>query len=282
MTEIDFARLAEPQDDGYDTAIILALAEGAPPTSGTAVTMFGGRTVVTARPEGMPAPFTPAPLNHPNLVRAEAILAAAWPVAHRQCADLLREVNPFIDPRLTPAQWRINHGSSSNGFGLPFGVVTATVDNAFGLAQALVHELAHHKLRALGMNRGSAHRLVLNDPSELFESPIVRDQRRPMTAVVHAQYSFMHVTALDVAMCGAADEETRRAGRYLLARNVPRMERGRQEIAAHLRTDRAGDGFFAAFDRWSEATLQHGNRILAAHGFGRARLDGSRPPISAR
>jgi hypothetical protein len=60
------------------------------------------------------------------------------------------------------------------------------------------------------------------------------------------------------------------------------MESGRQEIAAHLRTDPDGDSFFAAFDRWSDTTLEHANRILAAHGFGRSRLDGSRPPIFSR
>ncbi len=101
-----------------------------------------------------------------------------------------------------------------------------------------------------------------------------------MTAVVHAQYSFMHVTALDVAMFEAApDEETRSAAAYLLARNVPRMEAGRREIAAHLQADGAGAAFFAAFERWSSATLRRGREILDERGLGRARLDGSRPAV---
>jgi len=277
----DWSRLAAPQDDGYDTGVILAMAgagERAPPNGAPA--MFGGRALLAAREGGLRGDrFTVAPLDHPNIVRGE-MLVALWPAAHRQCAALLREVSPFLDTTLTPEQWRYNHGSSSDGFPFPFGIVCATVDNAPGFAQALVHETAHHKLRALGVQINAAERLIANDPAALFESPIVRDRRRPMTAVVHAQYSFMHVTALDVAMYdNAPDEETRAAAAFLLARNVPRMENGRRELAAHLRTDAAGDAFFASFDRWSDATLRRGREILDERGLGRARPDGSQPAL---
>ncbi|MDP9106983.1 MAG: HEXXH motif-containing putative peptide modification protein [Candidatus Eremiobacteraeota bacterium] len=279
---IDWSRLAEPQADGYDTGVIVRLAgasEREPVHGGSA--MFGGRTALTAREGALRIPHcSVAPLDHPNIARGEA-LVALWPAAHRQCGALLREVSPFVDTTRTPEQWRHSPGSSSDGFPFPFGVVAATVDNAHGFAQALVHETAHHKLRALGVQLQRAERLIDNDPAQLYESPIVRDRRRPMTAVVHAQYSFMHVTALDVAMYDAApDDETRAAAAYLLARNVPRMETGRREIAAHLRPDAAGEAFFAAFERWSEPTLRRGRAILDECGLGRARLDGSYPSVT--
>ena len=279
---IDWSRVAVPQDDGYDTGVIagMAGADVRTPTLGNPA-MFGGRTRLTASEGRLPrARYAVAPLDHPNIARGEALLGS-WPAAHRQCGALLREVSPFLDPTLTPAQWDHNPGSSSDGFGFAFGVIAATVDNAYGFAQALVHETAHHKLRALGVQLGTAERLIANDAAQLYESPIVRDRRRPMTAVVHAQYSFMHATALDVAMHDAAhDDETRKAAAYLLARNVPRMEAGRRELAAHLRTDAAGDAFFAAFERWSDATLRRGREILDERGLGRARLDGSQPAVA--
>ncbi len=281
---IDWSRLAVPQDDGYDTGVIARMAgAGARTPSPGEATMFGGRTRLIACAERLPrARYAVAPLDHPNIARGEALLRS-WPAAHRQCGALVRELSPFLDPTLTPAQWAHNPGSSSDGFAFPFGVIAATVDNPYGFAQALVHETAHHKLRALGVHLLAAERLIANDTTQLYESPIVRDRRRPMTAVVHAQYSFMHVTALDVAMYDAAlDEETRKAAAFLLARNVPRMEAGRRELAAHLRTDAAGDAFFAAFDRWSEATLRRGREILDERGLGRARPDGSRPAVTGK
>jgi HEXXH motif-containing protein len=279
---IDWSRVAVPQDDGYDTEVIARMAgvgARASPPGGPA--MFGGRTRLTACEERLPrARYTVAPLDHPNIARGEALLRS-WPAAHRQCGALLCELSPFLDPMLTPAQWDHNPGSSSDGFAFGFGVIAATVDNAYGFAQAVIHETAHHKLRALGVHRLTAERLIVNDATQLYDSPIVRDRRRPMTAVVHAQYSFMHVTALDVAMYDAAlDDETRKAAAFLLARNVPRMEAGRRELATHLRTDAAGDLFFAAFDRWSETTLRRSREILDDCGLGRARLDGSRPSVT--
>ena len=282
--EIDWARLAVPQADGYDTGVILRLAgasEREPPDGGPA--MFDGRTALAAREGALRIPSCrAAPLDHPNIARGEA-LVALWPAAHRQCGALLREVSPFVDTSRTPEQWAHQPRLVSDGFPFPFGVVAATVDNAHGFAQALVHETAHHKLRALGVQLDRAERLITNDPAHVYESPVVRDRRRPMTAVVHAQYSFMHVTALDVAMHDAApDDETRTAAAYLLARNVPRMEAGRREIAAHLRPDAAGEAFFAAFERWSESTLRRGRAILDERGLGRARLDGSQPAVFTR
>ena len=279
---IDWSRVAVPQADGYDTGVIaeMAGARAGTPAPG-APAMFGGRTRLTACADRLPpARYVSAPLDHPNIARGEALLGA-WPAAHRQCGALLREVSPFLDPTMTPAQWDHNPGSSSDGFPFPFGVIAATVDNAYGFAQALVHETAHHKLRALGVQLVAAERLIANDAAQLYESPIVRDRRRPMTAVVHAQYSFMHATALDVAMYDAAhDDATRKASAYLLARNVPRMEAGRRELAAHLRTDAAGAAFFAAFDQWSDATLRRSREILDERGLGRARLDGSQPAVT--
>ncbi|MFX9012133.1 hypothetical protein ABTN18_20760, partial [Acinetobacter baumannii] len=73
----------------------------------------------------------------------------------------------------------------------------------------------------------TAQRLIANPPSQRFASPIRKDRARPMTAVFHAQYSFIHVTALDLHMLEhAADENERSQYLMLLARNVPRMRAG--------------------------------------------------------
>ena len=53
------------------------------------------------------------------------------------------------------------------------------------------------------MSFESATAIVGNDPAQRHVSPIVKDRTRPMTAVLHAQYSYVHVTALDLHMLEA-------------------------------------------------------------------------------
>lgn len=277
---IDWSRLTRPQEDGYDTDVILELAtsggsllrpepwrrrpaEGAP-------TLFGGRVAVRNRDEGgLPTPrYAAAPTDHPNLAAAEAILLL-WPAAAAQFAVLVDTIQPWTDTTL-PDHAKAIPGSSSHSEEAEFGIVMATVDSAFGLAQAMVHELAHHKLRALGVSLLQSARLVLNDPALLYASPIIVDRKRPMTAVLHAQYSFMHVTALDLAVYRSAHAsiELRRQAVYLLARNVPRMEAGHEEIDRHLLTDSEGTAFASAFAAWSEEVLGAGRAVLAKEGYG--------------
>ena len=276
---LDWARLAQPQADGYDTATIRDLAATTPSPLrpvpwrrrpvGDAPSLFGGRVAVRARPSGgLPPPLAPAAADHPNLAAAEAILAL-WPEGAAQFPELVDTIQPWHDPRLPPEGPAVP-GSSSHSEESEFGIVMVTVDSPFGLAQAMVNEMAHHKLRALGVSLLRADRLVTNDPESLYASPINTDRRWPMTATLHAQYSFIHVTALDVAVYGrtAASDPLHAEALYLLARNVPRMEAGRDELAAHLRTDAAGAIFAAAFAEWSDEVIGAGRRILDEAGYG--------------
>ncbi|MFX8824942.1 hypothetical protein ABTM64_20685, partial [Acinetobacter baumannii] len=86
--------------------------------------------------------------------------------------------------------------------------------------------------------------------------------------VFHAQYSFIHVTALDLHMLEhAADENERSQYLMLLARNVPRMRAGQAVIERHIETDEAGASFVAAFMAWSDMVVQSGQAVLDANGY---------------
>jgi len=90
-----------------------------------------------------------------------------------------------------------------------------------------------------------------------------------MTAVFHAQYSFMHVTALDLHMLARAENEWERQRiLMLLARNIPRMQAGCEVIASHIRTDEAGAPFLEAFMNWSRDILQSSQTELNVNGYG--------------
>jgi len=279
LETVDWARMAEPQSDGYDTDVTLRLAETGVtplrplpyrrrPTDGEATFCDGAVAVRQAPLRGlMTDALLPAKVDHPNIA-AGGVLLSRWPDAYQQFTRLIDTVYPYTDPEQA-RQGDQALGSSSHSYEEDFGSLHATVDSALGFAQALIHEMAHQKLRALGVSIESAERLITNSPSEEFESPIRKDRKRPMSAVVHAQYSFIHVTALDLYMLANANgERERQFILMLLARNVPRMKSGYEEVATHVKTDEAGRQFIDAFMHWSSDVLERGQAELDANGYG--------------
>lgn len=265
---IEWSRIAEPQADGYDTEVALALRSPGrklPPASGaTGPRIFGGAVEVRelegpyAELEG----FSAAPLDRPEIALAEQ-LVRCWPPVYRQFAALVEVFYPMHSESLG-IDGRTRRGSASHAFESRLGTLCATVDDPVGLAQALVHELAHTKLRSLGVWLESAERLIVNDPGELFESPVRKDKPRPMTAVFHAEYSFVYVTALDLVLLEQGDDPLRAHVRELLARNVPRIAEGFETIRRHVRVDPDGRRFVDAFLSWAERVIAAGERRLAS------------------
>jgi HEXXH motif-containing protein len=279
LESVDWPRMAQPQDDGYDTDMTLRLAEnGVTPlrlqpyrrrSTDCEVTFCDGAVAVRQAPEGglLTDALLPTRVDHPNIAAGGALLSR-WPNAYAQFTRLIDTVYPYTDPEQASLGDQAL-GSSSHSYEEDFGSVHCTVDNALGFAQALVHEMAHQKLRALGVSIETAERLITNSPSEEFESPIRKDRTRPMSAVFHAQYSFIYVTALDLNMLAKANgKRERQLILMLLARNVPRMQSGYEEVATHVKTDEAGSQFVDGFMKWSRDILQRGQAELDTSGYG--------------
>lgn len=267
---IDWSRIAEPQTDHYDIKIVLEMSRLLPlprfrPPRDTTQKIFDGQvavhhisTVSDAHPR-----FVPAPSDHPNIAAAVEIVRC-WPSAFRGFQQLMTTLSPMLD-RETPESSE-PAGSSSTSSEQFFGAMWATVYDPLGLAQAFVHEMAHNKLFGLGIFFESATSMITNEEDEVFESPIRKDKLRPMTAVFHAEYSFIHVTALDIlAVESGVGDENRSRWLELLARNVPRMEEGLDVIRRNAQLDRAGRIFMDGFYRWAESVLEHGNRLLGEY-----------------
>ncbi|WAS90438.1 aKG-HExxH-type peptide beta-hydroxylase [Nannocystis punicea] len=276
---IAWDRLAAPQDDGHDAAVIVRLAAARFPQLDAAraealaaaeVRVCDGRVAVRHVGERCPrAPdYEHGPLADPGLEQALRLLAR-WPAAARQLPQIVHTISPMRAAARPTARWPELRGSASTSQSSQFGVLWVTTHDPAATAQALVHEMAHNKLFALGLELESSARLIKNPLDRLYVSPIRTDRKRPMSAVFHAQYSFMHVTALDVAMlAGETDRDMRDYLAGLLRRNVERMEAGRREIAEHVETDADGAVFVAAFLDWTAQVLEAGHRALAEHGRG--------------
>jgi len=259
---IDWRRAALPQEDGYDTTIALRLAERErgwrrpPPPAAPA--FCDGEVALRAWPDDeVPGKhLAPGELAHPNLERAAGYIRRLWPAAYRQFTRLVAECNPM---RLTQGDEAKSFGSCSGHNGHRPFTMYVTYFDAFGTAESLVHEMAHIKLRCFGVQPESSTRLVRNHPDELYVSPL-RTFRRPMMAVTHAYYSWLHLTELGIRL---APVEPQRA-RMRLARNLQWIAQMEREIRAYARLDAPGGRFFRELFGWSARLAERGAPLLEA------------------
>jgi HEXXH motif-containing protein len=260
---IDWSRLAEPQDDGYDTDVISRLAGdhalAVPADANGSGIWFAVAPVYEGRPDFRRdfARYAVADARHPNLARAVE-LVNAWPVAAAQARQLVRVVHPALDPAVAPDVGWETISTASHSYEGAFGTMWATVHSALGLAESIVHEMAHHKLRALGVRFSSADRIVANACRELYPSPLLGGRRRPMPAVVHAQYALLHMVALKLALLardGSRGAEADALVRTLLRRDARLAREGAVIIRRNLVVDEYGLRFMPALWRWQERLL---------------------------
>lgn len=273
---IDWAAMALPDPEGRGAAIARALADTrtgrwsgetslGKPRPGEP-TLFGGAVAIRHAHHKCHLPrYENAPLDHPHIAIAEAHLAC-WPGGYALMRELVDSYNPIFDSEVPPERWASSSGSSSHFDKRRFGLVFATIYDPLGLAQAFVHEAAHQKLFGIGVLIEHADRIVRNDLTRLFPSPIV-ERPRPMTAVLHAEYSFIHVTELELRLLDVLREQPGREREYtvlrsFLARNVARLEPGLRTIESAIETDAAGDQFIGAFVPWAAQVLERARTIL--------------------
>ncbi|MCB9766395.1 MAG: HEXXH motif domain-containing protein [Alphaproteobacteria bacterium] len=272
---LDWAALAVPDLDGEGARVARAMANTrsgrwsgetsmGPPQPGEP-TIFDGQVAVRhARERCHQHPrYLNGDLHHPNIAAGEA-LVALWPEGYALVREAVDTFNPILDAGIPEEAWGRARGSSSHFDKHRFGLMFATYYDPFGLAQAFVHEAAHQKLFGFGVRLDDADRILDHRPDELYESPVVLDRLRPMPAVLHAQYSFMHVTALNVTLFEqATSPEQREVARMFLTRNVERMTKGYHTLEAHARTDTVGEAFMRGFMGWSMGVLERGRALLA-------------------
>jgi hypothetical protein len=255
-------RVAEPQVDQYDTLISLELAKARgyirEQASGVP-TLFDGAVAILHDSPLLTPYCEPAPPDHPNLKRG-CDLIRHWPTVFRQFQLLVESVSPFVD-----TLDRSDHvvGSISGGWGGMYRI-RALINNHVGFAEGLVHEMAHHKLRALGVEFEAAERIILNPSVQKFKSPIRHDRLRPMTAVLHAQYSYTYVTALDIEIikAGAEPERDRLIAQFSLAKNIPKLQYGSKIITEGAVLDQAGEAFMQGYHRWLDRILGEASHVF--------------------
>jgi len=269
---IDWTRLAEPQDDAYDSTILRQLLKSTPYIC-LAPKIYhkqdkprhDGDIILAHIHKQCPLePFLKNDdLTINNIKRATQHLSA-WPVLARQFKEFVTVINPVKPGKISPSS---SATSYSHCYETEFGAIYVSIEHPIQLAQAFVHELAHMKLFAMGIAKTQHCRLLLNSPNELYISPIIRDRHRPMSAVLHAQYAFIHVMAFDLELYRLYRNDQTKDGENdfilnELARNLVRMQEGRDELLNNIELDKQGEQFFAGFCAWSDRILTETELLL--------------------
>jgi len=266
--EADWARLAEPQKDGYDTTIVRACAERRDRSIIRAASphrfLAASIAVDWCYRDDIEPGLVNAPLDHPSLRDAERYVGC-WPVAYKQLRDLIGTVHPLLDPRLPEGEPAFLRGSRSHSDEALPGTLYSTINCPLMLALNMVHEMAHQKLFELGVYKEGADRVLLNPPQELHYSAF-KSRPRPVSAILHGVVAFAHVMQLEVNVIDVMgnrelshDQTAVLVGR--LARNLRLLEDGAAELRQHALTDGAGTRFLSGLYGWLDRLEEDRRRL---------------------
>ena len=258
---IDWTRMAQPQDDGYDTKILCMLEtartgwQKVAPERG--VTLCGGRiAVLLDGPNGI------GDAQHATPEQASQEWADNASTYLRQWDAGYYALTEFIDA--VQAFWHPTHGSmggcisghhmmyrkSDGQVNMTRHIPYITINSLQGFSQGLYHEYAHLRLEALGINiEDHDFRLLRNGPDELYNSSVRFDKKRPMSAVLHGLYAWTMFTQNDYWQYQNGLLTTDQF-RGAVAHNLPKIEKGWTEVANYAEWTQDGLEFSDGLEMW--------------------------------
>lgn len=273
MTAVDWRRVAEPQEDGYDVRVALdALANSRyasksprPLPLEPLLVWPEGRACFVKLSDNI-APddvMKDLAVDHPSVQRGLRLIDT-WPAVRPLCAQLLVGLAPLTMGFPEGG----GHGCCCGNFGDDYGWIYVTADSASGFAEGIVHEMGHWKLKAFGIwFEDWTEELLLNRAHELYTSPVRKDMARPMGAVLHAQYSYVHVAAMCNAVLKATPDPTKDDYDWT-ALQLRRITEGQGTLREHARgTPEAGEPFLEGLDVWTTRVLKEGWEAVAPGGY---------------
>jgi len=291
--EIDWKRIAKPQDDGYDSHIISTILNekyGWKKIQPTSELRLCNGTVAIVADRQYKSNQLEHPDNHmidgmsymtPEVCAGIDHYLTAWPEGSQM-------LSLFLDEYW--AKWgRYMHeqarGSSSGHYemksclsegwskGLVVNAVYVTANDWQGCSAGIYHEVGHARLESIGIDIDyHDDKLLLNGPDELYDSPVRWDVKRPMSAVVQAVYSWIMLSEADIQCAKRLQgydlkepelEKTHaQASISYLIGNIPKVQDGLTEIENNLKATPEGIKFFDGFLEWGHDVANRGLVVL--------------------
>lgn len=302
---IDWSRVAKPQPDAYDSHVLAYFLkerygwERIPATS--PLRLCDGKVAVvkdrTHQPGQEPNPLEPMSdfddITPEILGDIDHFLMKAWPEGGLMLQTFLDEYWPkwsrmMAGPDVPFGARRIpSRGSSSGHYemknsknhghlnGVTVNAVYVACNDPQGCAEGIYHEVGHARLEAIGLEIESHdNMLLLNGPDELYDSPVRWDQKRPMSAVVQAVYSWIVFTENDI-QCAVnlpgydiKDPEmwpmltpAEASAGYMIT-NIPKIQDGLDEIRKYAKLTPEGVKFFDGYLEWGDSVVTRGIEVL--------------------
>lgn len=210
-----------------------------------------------------PSPsFEFAKHSDPRLALA-AELFETWPEQVVQAQRLMSFLCPIIDTSHPDDEAHQMVGGTCGGTNEPLGIYSTLNDPIF-FVEGIAHELAHWKLHILGVHLENWDSLVGNRVDEFYTSPVRKDKPRPMGAVLHAQYSYVHVTEMGNRVFNHA-KLPRYRHREMLELNLSRISEGFVTLTENFRpADEFGQKWFTLFQTWTAEVMKTAQNLLAS------------------
>ena len=131
----------------------------------------------------------------------------------------------------------------------------------------MVHEMAHMKLFTMGIDYDHATVIIKNGLDEKYYSPI-KECERPITALFHAVYSFIHILHLNnLIMKNYTANENISTFLSTTKDTLEKMQIGCEIIIKHIKTGHQGKLFVNEFIDWAEVTMYETKEILNKYGI---------------
>lgn len=279
---IDWKRVAKPQPDGYDSHVIAKYLLDKygwvkQKKDNWRYTLCDGHVAIV-----------PDPLHKDeNMVESKIINAhdmwndeeaAKLDPYLRQWHDGHEMLKLFLDEFWPKWSVTMSSGAGSRGctsghydpkhgnIGRYVNAVYITINSTQGCAEGIYHEVGHARLNALNLQiEEHDGTLITNTKDELYESPIRRDKKRPMSAVVQAIYSWIIFGENDLQVA-ALPNNAAESAEYLIG-NLPKLEDGLVTIREHVKTTPEGTQFMDGFFEWGEDVALRA-RALCKEQFG--------------
>jgi len=273
MTNIKWEKIAKPQPDAYDSLVVSNLLHAKygwkkyQPTS-TDVTICNRQ--VWVRPDRTISTTTvDENLSEamdrvtPEYVETLTPYLTTWTDGCLWLGNFVDEFWPKWSKHMNPSARGCVSGHQQmheaiRYAGEPKIVVYVSINDAQGCAEGIYHEAGHAKLEAIGIDIETHDGLLLaNGPDELYDSPIRRDKKRPMSAVVQAIYSWMVFTENDI-QCAKINAE--HSSMYMMG-NIPKIEDGLVEIERHVKFTPEGRKFLDGYLEWGHDVVRRAKVI---------------------
>lgn len=161
---------------------------------------------------------------------------SCWSDGFNQFEQLTQAVGIFNDTAVQEEYRDLAVGSTSASYGLPSGYMCVTVDNGLGCAQAMIHELAHQKLRLMGIDEKSPISPFCSG-SEIKKVNSILDSRIHcfVNKAFHDLYAYMHILELDLNIYrNELPDDVKENVQQLLSKNVIRVSSGVSELLPKL------------------------------------------------